>query len=66
MASTDPEFGHDDSNEARLAVDSYVRTTDSGTERCVIFDRSGIGDMEGLERWIAADEGWFVDLREIR
>ncbi|MFT4883403.1 MAG: hypothetical protein ACI8U4_000909 [Natronomonas sp.] len=66
MASTDSGFGFDDSAETRLAVDSYIRTTASGPDRCVIFDRSGIGDMEGLERWLSADEGWYVDLRDMR
>jgi hypothetical protein len=48
-----------------LLVDSRIDETSSGEKRCIIFDRVLGGDAN-TDRWIAADEGWFVDLRETR
>ncbi|WP_336134568.1 DUF7511 domain-containing protein [Natronomonas amylolytica] len=46
-------------------VDARIEETASGEKRCIIFDR--VPDEDGrIDRWIAADEGWFVDLRDTR
>jgi hypothetical protein len=48
-----------------LLVDSRIEETPSGEKRCIIFDRVPDEDRS-VDRWIAADEGWFVDLRDTR
>ncbi|MEF8808945.1 hypothetical protein [Natronomonas sp.] len=47
-------------------VDSRIEETPSGEKRCIIFDHVSAASDGTPGRWITADEGWFVDLRDTR
>jgi hypothetical protein len=56
----------DDEQEPSPLVDARIRETPDGKERCIIFDKGGSVSDGSPDRWIAADEGWFVELRDTR
>jgi hypothetical protein len=56
----------DDEQEPSPMVDARIRETADGKERCIIFDRGGSVSDGSPDRWVAADEGWFIDLRDMR
>jgi hypothetical protein len=64
MYAPDPDI--DSEQKPSPLVDSRIEETSSGEKQCVIFDRGDAASGGTPDRWIAADEGWFVDRRETR